>query len=270
MRRPAFQFYPADWRKDSALQSCSTAAKGLWIEMMCIAHECSPYGVLSINGKAMTAPQIARLAGETEKVAAKLIAELEGAGVLSRTEQGAIYSRRMVKDEQVREARAKGGEAGAEHGAKGAEHGAKGGRPPKENPPSETSEGGLKGGYSPENKPPPSTSSSSSSSKHSVANATGGKPPADPADIIFSYGTNLLVNAGSTEKNARSFLGKLRMHYGDEDIVNTLRECLKAKPLQPLEWLAAALPPPAMKNKTGMTKVGQQAAAAAQAWLEAQ
>ena len=30
MKRPAFQFYPSDWRKDMALQSCSVAARGLW------------------------------------------------------------------------------------------------------------------------------------------------------------------------------------------------------------------------------------------------
>jgi len=31
-KRPAFQFYPGDWRRDTALQSVSLAARGLWIE----------------------------------------------------------------------------------------------------------------------------------------------------------------------------------------------------------------------------------------------
>jgi hypothetical protein len=153
MKRPAFQFYPADWRKDMGLQSCSVAARGLWMDMMCIAHECEPYGHLTVNGKAMTPAQIGRHCGLTEKEAAKLVAELEDAGVFSRTADGVIYSRRMVADEDLRNRRAKGGEAGSEHGHKGAEHGKKGGRPPK-----------ARGVSEPPLEPPPSSSSSSSSS----------------------------------------------------------------------------------------------------------
>lgn len=79
---------------------------------------------------------------------------------------------------------------------------------------------------------------------NSVAIATGGKPPiTDPDEIIFGYGVPMLTNAGTAEKQARSFLGGLRKHHGDAALINKLRECAKAKPLQPLEWLAAALPP---------------------------
>lgn len=52
--------------------------------------------------------------------------ELEAACVCSRDAEGRLFSRRMVKDEGVREARAAGGAAGAEHGIKGASHGSKG------------------------------------------------------------------------------------------------------------------------------------------------
>lgn len=112
MKRPAFQFYPADWRKDPALSACSLSARGLWIELMCIAHEGGTYGVLSINGKPMAPAQIARMVGESPSVVAKLLAELEDAGVFSRDEQGCIYSRRMVKDEHVRNVRADAGRLG--------------------------------------------------------------------------------------------------------------------------------------------------------------
>ena len=138
MKRPSFQFYPADWRKDTALQFCSLAARGLWVEMMCIAHECQPYGFLRINGKPMTAAQIGRLAGIGERECVKLMDELFDAGVPSKADDGAIYSRRMVRDEQLRERRAEGGKQGAEHGVKGASYGAKGGRPIKEKTPQET------------------------------------------------------------------------------------------------------------------------------------
>ena len=80
---------------------------------------------------------------------------------------------------------------------------------------------------------------------NSEANASGGEPPkiTDPNEIIFGYGVPLLTNAGTSEKQARSFLGGLRKAHGDQALIDKLRECLREKPLQPLEWLAAALPP---------------------------
>jgi hypothetical protein len=153
MKRPSFQFYPADWRKDAALQSCSVAARGLWMEMMCIAHECEPYGHLTVNGKAMTCAQIARLVGLGERECGKLLKELQDAGVSSVAEDGSIFSRRMVRDEDLRQRRADAGKAGSEFGILGAEHGRKGGRPRKD-----------RGDEKPPLKPSPSSSSSSSSS----------------------------------------------------------------------------------------------------------
>jgi hypothetical protein len=84
---------------------------------------------------------------------------------------------------------------------------------------------------------------------NSVPTGTGGKPPMSPDEIIFGYGLALLTNAGTAEKQARSFLGGLRKAHGDAALIDSLRECAKAKPLQPLEWLAAALPPGGVKAK---------------------
>ena len=79
----------------------------------------------------------------------------------------------------------------------------------------------------------------------SVTSVTGGKPPrvTDPDEIIFGYGVPLLVNAGTAEKQARTFLGGLRKNHGDTALIDKLRECIQEKPLQPLSWLAKALPP---------------------------
>jgi hypothetical protein len=112
MKRPSFQFYPADWRKDPALSACSLAARGLWIELMCIAHESEDYGYLTLNGNAMSDVQIARIVGEIPKYINSLLSELEEAGVFSRDERGAIFSRRMVKDENIRNVRAQSGRLG--------------------------------------------------------------------------------------------------------------------------------------------------------------
>ena len=186
MKRPSFQFYPADWRRDAALQSCSVSARGLWIELMCVMHDCEPYGVLAVNGRAMSPAQLARLVGEHEKVIVRLLAELEDAGVCSRDEEGRLFSRRMVKDEGVREARAAGGHAGAEHGHKGGEHGKKGGRPRKAEAGSASEEKTpLKTPLATIEEPPPSSSSSSSPSGNEEAKASlsaSAKPTGDETD----------------------------------------------------------------------------------------
>lgn len=163
IKRPSFQFYPADWRKDTQLQTCSIEARGLWHEMICLMHECEPYGHLTVNGQPMEPAKLARLVGMGPKECAAALAELEEAGVFSRTEWGAIYSRRMVKDEAVRNKRAAGGQDGAEHGKKGAEYGKKGKRPSGGNGGLEPPLGdGSKGSEKPPLYPPPSSSSSSS------------------------------------------------------------------------------------------------------------
>jgi hypothetical protein len=79
----------------------------------------------------------------------------------------------------------------------------------------------------------------------SEPNGSGGKPPklTDPDEIIFGYGVPMLTAAGNGEKHSRSFLGMLRKSHGDDAVIDKLRECAKTRPLQPLEWLAAALPP---------------------------
>lgn len=177
MKRPAFQFYPADWRKDMALQSCSVAARGLWVDILCIAHECEPYGHLTVNGKPMSAAQIGRHTGLTQREAEKLLQELADAGVSSTTEDGVIYSRRMVRDEDIRNRRAEGGKEGSKHGAKGAEHGSKGGRPANGRGVSEPP-------LDRPLKPPPSSSSSASASSLSGREPTQREnPPSCPEGV---------------------------------------------------------------------------------------
>ena len=121
-------------------------------------------------------------------------------------------------------------------------NGKKGGRPAKEKPTS-----------NPEITQPvavanPEKSNSQAPNPNPITNSSepkgsGGKPPMTPNEIIFGYGLPMLTAAGNVEKHARSFLGGLRKEHGDEALIDKLRECAKAKPLQPLEWLAAALPP---------------------------
>lgn len=46
MRRPAFQFYPGDWRANAKLRRCSWAARGAWVEIICLLHDSEEYGML--------------------------------------------------------------------------------------------------------------------------------------------------------------------------------------------------------------------------------
>lgn len=109
MRRPSFQFYPGDWLSKLEVRACSTAARGLWMDMICLMHEGEPYGHLTLNGKVVLPPILAKICGTSIEEVEILIAELEGVGVFSRTEEGVIYCRRMVRDERNRQVRAEGG-----------------------------------------------------------------------------------------------------------------------------------------------------------------
>ena len=92
------KFYPSDWRADPALRSCSVAARGLWVEMLCIMHEAVPYGSLLIAGARIDKKRLSVLAGISEKECTALLIELEGFAVFGRDDDGTIYSRRMRRD----------------------------------------------------------------------------------------------------------------------------------------------------------------------------
>ena len=113
--RPSFQFYPADWLRDPGLRSCSLGARGLWIDMLAFMHEAEPYGHLRLNGHDIGPDSLARMVGANLKEVRRYLDELETAGVFSRTETGTSYSRRMVRDEELREKRAAGGHLSLEN-----------------------------------------------------------------------------------------------------------------------------------------------------------
>lgn len=217
VKRPAFQFYPSDWRKDPSLSVCSLAARGLWIEMMCIAHEAEEYGVLALNGKPMTEAQLARMVGESPKAVKDMLTELEDAGVFSRRDDGSIYSRRMVKDEHIRNVRATAGRLGGN---------------PK-----------LVEGLDKQKRkqsPTPSSSSSASANSGTDVPAAVAAPP-DPLETVWKAGTQMLVNSGITEGTARSFLGMLCKQHGDATVAEKVAHLTVHPAADPRSWLKGAL-----------------------------
>ena len=126
MKHPWMKFYPSDWRADPALRTCSIAARGLWMEMLCVMHEADPRGSLRVNGQPLGTKEIASLAGIRVRDCEKLLAELEKSGVFSRENDGEIFSRRMKREtEKARK--------DAENGAKGGNPTLKGGVNPQDN-----------------------------------------------------------------------------------------------------------------------------------------
>lgn len=124
MRRPSFQFYPADWRNNANLRRCSWEARGVWVEVMGLMHDSDQYGVLHWPLK-----EIAQALGAPQK----LVQELAIKGVMKGRDKGLIeafiysprhgrkdgepkvllasqegpvwYSSRMVRDEHLRSIR---------------------------------------------------------------------------------------------------------------------------------------------------------------------
>jgi hypothetical protein len=107
---PAFQFYPGDWRKDVGVQSLNYFDRGIWHEMICLMHETERRGVLVLNGKAMDDDSLASLLGLDKQILTTTLTTLLTKGVASREQDtGAIYCRRIVRDEKLRQIRSEAG-----------------------------------------------------------------------------------------------------------------------------------------------------------------
>ncbi len=145
---PAMQFYVNDWKKDPGLRACRALSRGVWIDLMAVMHECTPYGHLRIGPDGMNVlavdPEVLIAAAGQDRSDVPMepiatigrmiscsfdetvegLAELILKGVASVTDDGTIYSRRMVRDAMARAAQ-------AAHGHEGASFGIQGGRPRK-------------------------------------------------------------------------------------------------------------------------------------------
>lgn len=176
MKRPSFQFYPADWRNNAKLRRCSPAARGVWMDVLCLLHDADEYGLLRWPLK-----DIANAAGASMTLVRELVAKdvLKGADkdaepyvyrakhagklgapiVLALADGGpAWYCSRLVRDEWVRMRRGEASRFDAEN-----------------QPPTRTPKGGLgdRVGDGP-------TSTSSSACSEAIASAGADAPAAGP------------------------------------------------------------------------------------------
>jgi|SRR5579872_2466682 len=98
-RLPWAKFSWDAWETDDELFSCSMAAQGFWMRLLCIASRHGGYVLLS--GKPPTFGLLAKKVGAASVEVKAWFDELKAAGVLSVTGKGVIYSRRMVKAEKM-------------------------------------------------------------------------------------------------------------------------------------------------------------------------
>jgi hypothetical protein len=112
---PFIPFFVDDWLADERLRLCSLEARGLWTDMLCLMHKCDRRGYLQqASGKPFSKEQLARIAGCSAENVSRLLQELIDSGVPSVNEHGVIYSRRMVRDEHIRQVRSAAGRKGGE------------------------------------------------------------------------------------------------------------------------------------------------------------
>lgn len=172
-KMPAFQFYPGDWRKDPGVQALDYETRGIWLEILCLMHESDERGVLLLNGRLMPLEALARLLGLTNSKLNKHLAKLLAHGVIRQREgDGALYSKRMVADEHLRQIRQ---EAGREGGLAFSPSQAKAKQNTKQNHP-----------------PSSSSSISVSSSPPTSINNTPHSPPQGAGGVVGGFGLETL------------------------------------------------------------------------------
>src|SRR5262245_17711629 len=228
MKRPSFQWYPNDWLSAPDVRACSIAARGLWIDMICMMHQGTPYGHLTINGKVYLEGTLAKISGISENEDKAALEELESLGVFSRTPEGVIYCRRMVADEKLRQVRAAGGFKALENPSV---------------PKPKLDQQGIPSSYTSEEEdiPIPSSSSSSSSSSSKNTTAARAKSPAQkprkPTSCDEEYLEELQRNPAYSHLNVKALYHRM------------VAWCEARPPKQPtrlrfIAWLNREDPPP--------------------------
>ena len=92
------------------------------MEMLCIMQDADPYGHLGVNQRVIRHFELARLAKCSEGEVEGLLKELEENGVFSRREDGMIYSRRMVRDQERRAIARENGRRGGNPALRGSDN----------------------------------------------------------------------------------------------------------------------------------------------------
>lgn len=182
--------------------------------MLCLMFECEDRGVLATGGEPWTDEDIAAASGGDISEGLSCISELLRKGVAHRNNSGAIFSKRMVRDEQTRKERIKAGSTGGSRTQANRKQSVK----QKQTP-----------------------SSSSSSSNKNTPNGDG--KPSDSDLSFWDVGESLLMKSGWTKKNAHSFIGgQIKRANNDEVVVaEAIAAASLKKPADPSTYIVKTI-----------------------------
>lgn len=112
MKMPYIKFFTRDWLNEPRLRLCSPAARGLWIDLICLMAGSEKHGYLVHNGRPFTDSELSILISVDKDTVKGLLNELKSQGVCSVDDKGCIFSRRLVADESKRAKASESGKRG--------------------------------------------------------------------------------------------------------------------------------------------------------------
>lgn len=225
------------WLTDPGLRKCSLAARGLWMELLCIMHNATPYGHLAVNMKPLSERDVMQFVGSSSlKEVKMLLRELRDAAVFSETSDGFIYSRRLIRDNEMRE--------------KSRIYGKTGGNPALKNQRDWVNP--IKQGS---DLLPLKTEREREKEKEKKGSASRASPDGEAIpirDSLWRDGVPIVRKLlGYSDSRARSFLGGLlkKSHDDSARIYSALREAESLDPADPAAWLMRAADPKAVNGR---------------------
>lgn len=113
-KSPGFWFFTGDWMKDPELRFCSLFARGLLVDLLCLMFEAKRCGYLCTpDGSPRSDESIVdAISGGSREEKLAALRELESSGVLSRDENGVLFSRRLSRLADLHELRKQSGSKG--------------------------------------------------------------------------------------------------------------------------------------------------------------
>ena len=110
---PAMPFYVGDWMKCPEVRALPPDLRGLWFDLICYMWESPERGVMvNSNGTPYTEEEIIRMVGLDCKNSSTWLQTLIRNGVCRQREDGAIYSRFMLRQEEKRRIHEESGKKG--------------------------------------------------------------------------------------------------------------------------------------------------------------
>lgn len=245
MKRPAFQFYPADWRGNAKLRRCSESARGAWIDILCVLHDGDEYGICR-----WPLSDLARAAG----VSLRSIKELVRNDVLKGADRGVMpyvyvprhagkdgepatlvetndgptwYSSRLVRDEYIRKRRGSATQFSADN-------------PSPKWIPKSTPKGAPKPPIGVDFGDGPSSSSSASKEQELPTTSERDALVDDPVKSMIDSAVKYMGGCGVGEKQARSVIGMTRRDVGDSSAAELFSSMRQQRIASPVAWLRKA------------------------------